>query len=364
MLVMRSSLATKIAGFIERSSVSQRSGTLLAERDALLCEVAAFQFDNNPVFRSLCQRRQGRFDQGPLGWPAVPTDAFRFKEVSCLPHAERRRVFKTSGTTHGTRGEHHFGSMTLYNLAAKAAAERALGLSQAFKKKFLMLTPSPNLAPDSSLTYMLSQFGGWFGSHTEWAFSERGLDLDAVHRFFGAMGQEPYAILGTSFGMVELLAVMGDHKPDGVHAPTFVMLTGGLKGRVKDISAVALRHAVADAFSMSLGHVVSEYGMTELSSQMYGAGLMHDAASLITDELHWAPPWVRITAVDPTTLLPVPEGETGILRIDDLANLDSVVSIQTADLAYLSGSEFVLQGRDPNAVPRGCSLMIEEILEP
>ena len=43
------------------------------------------------------------------------------------------------------------------------------------------------------------------------------------------------------------------------------------------------------------------------------------------------PPWVRVVAVDPVTLDPVPAGHEGIARILDLANVDSAVAVQTAD---------------------------------
>jgi hypothetical protein len=74
------------------------------------------------------------------------------------------------------------------------------------------------------------------------------------------------------------------------------------------------------------------------------------------------PGWVRVSAVDPGTLAPVPDGEVGVLRIDDLANLDSVCAIQTSDLAIVRGGGVELLGRAPGATPRGCSLAVEEAL--
>lgn len=101
--------------------------------------------------------------------------------------------------------------------------------------------------------------------------------------------------------------------------------------------------------------------MTELSSQLYGRSLITGFEE--TPERLWAPPWMRITAVDPVTLMPVPEGEVGILRVDDLANLDSCMSIQTADFGRVfADASVVLLGRDPTSTPRGCSLAIEEAL--
>jgi len=48
------------------------------------------------------------------------------------------------------------------------------------------------------------------------------------------------------------------------------------------------------------------------------------------------------------------------LRHFDLANLNSVLAIQTEDLGRVAGSGFELLGRAPGAQLRGCSLTAEE----
>ena len=53
----------------------------------------------------------------------------------------------------------------------------------------------------------------------------------------------------------------------------------------------------------------------------------------------------------------VRDGETGLLRIFDLANLFSAMAIQTEDLAIRRGDGFELLGRAELAETRGCSLM-------
>ena len=101
----------------------------------------------------------------------------------------------------------------------------------------------------------------------------------------------------------------------------------------------------------------NEYGMTELSSQCYTRGL---------DRPHVAPPWLRALVIDPETSRTVAPGGTGVLRLFDLANLGSVVAVQTQDLAVApdeSGRAFTLLGRDPAALPsRGCSRAADEAL--
>ena len=140
-----------------------------------------------------------------------------------------------------------------------------------------------------------------------------------------------------------------------------IMQTGGFKGRSREVDPTQMRVLLSERYGVAETHIVSEYGMTELSSQMYETCLVDSLAGRVRTRRYAAPWWVRVTPVDPITLEPSSEG---ILRIEDCANLDSVAAIQTADRARLLADGFELLGRDPNAVPRGCSLAIEEALGP
>ena len=97
--------------------------------------------------------------------------------------------------------------------------------------------------------------------------------------------------------------------------------------------------------------------MTELSSQLYEATLRGGEPGVYVE-----PPWVRAVPVDPQTLEPVADGQTGIARIVDLMNVDSAVAVLTADRVRRRGSGVELLGRAPGAPPRGCSLALEELL--
>ena len=69
-----------------------------------------------------------------------------------------------------------------------------------------------------------------------------------------------------------------------------------------------------------------------------------------------------IDAADPVTLEPLPHGQTGMLRFVDLANVDSVVAVQTMDLGRVTDAGVELFGRAPSAMLRGCSLAVEDLL--
>jgi hypothetical protein len=101
--------------------------------------------------------------------------------------------------------------------------------------------------------------------------------------------------------------------------------------------------------------------MTELSSQFY-EGTLPGAALHGEPGVYLPPPWMRVEAVDPVTLAPVPAGEIGIARIIDLANVDSALVVQTEDLVRERGGGIELFGRRPGAPARGCSLAVEALL--
>ena len=93
--------------------------------------------------------------------------------------------------------------------------------------------------------------------------------------------------------------------------------------------------------------------MCELSSQAYD----HAAGTLETQRFFQFPPWARALVINPDTNAPAAPGETGLLRVFDLANVWSVLAIQTEDLAYPHHDGFALVGRAGAAEARGCSLL-------
>jgi hypothetical protein len=68
------------------------------------------------------------------------------------------------------------------------------------------------------------------------------------------------------------------------------------------------------------------------------------------------PPWCRVRVVSPETGTETAPGEAGLIQVFDLANVASVLAIQTADLGVAHTDGFELLGRAVGAEPRGCSL--------
>ncbi len=348
----RAWLHAAIVALIDRLAEGQTDD---GARDALLSEVAHFQREHVAPYARLWAARGDE--------PAVPTDVFRHVRVALHPPEEDQRVFLTSGTTRGARGQHALRDLSLYDRAAHAAARHML-FPDRERMRLVVLAPHPDEVRESSLSYMLGRFEGWFGTDVRWVWREGRLELDVLARALSAAVEaaEPVAVLGTSFAFVHAEDGLGDARfalPTGSR----IMQTGGYKGRSREVAPDALREALSARYAVPEPFIVAEYGMTELSSQMYETTLR--AAVLgeppVARRL-WVPGWVRVRAVDPETLAPVAEGTPGVLRIDDLANLDSVCAIQTSDLAIVHGRELELLGRAPGATPRGCSLSVEEAL--
>ena len=137
------------------------------------------------------------------------------------------------------------------------------------------------------------------------------------------------------------------------------METGGFKARTRDITKEQLYRSLSTTVGLEPNRIVNEYGMTELLSQLYESHLTQP------NELqagHIPPPWLRVRALNPTTLEPVAENELGILAFFDLANLGSVCHVLTEDVGRMIDGKVHLEGRFSGAEPRGCSRAMDELM--
>ena len=313
----------------------------------------AFQFDNVPIYRCLCESRGIR--PGLVEhWsriPPLPASAFKEHEVSSILEAERSHVFKSSGTTGHvpSRHFHNAASLALYEASVLASFERHLPSAGA---RFLFLTPPPSLAPNSSLVHMFETVRARFGAPDS-AFAGR-LEADGTWSLdFDVLGTtissgQPMNVLGTAFSFVHWLDDLVVKRTRlRLPAGSRLMETGGYKGRSRVVAKTELRRLMTRHLGAPESHIISEYGMCELSSQAYAAA----------DGILRFPPWVRTQIISPETGAVAPEGEVGLLRIFDAANVHSVMAIQTEDLAIRRGNGFELLGRAQAAEARGCSLL-------
>lgn len=341
-------------------------GTLPPEPfDSLAVDLARFQAANVPGYARLCAARGVDPDSfvRASDAPAVPTDAFKLARVFCFERDDAVVTFRTSGTTIGARGTHAMRDVRTYDAAALAFGRAMFARDLAAEATILVIGPPETEAPDSSLAHMCAVFAGAFGpvEPPERTFFVRAgtLMVDALRERVAALSPSAtVAILATSFALVHLTDALGG---DVLALPpgSRVMQTGGFKGRSREVAAEDLRKGVARAFALDERCIVSEYGMTELSSQLWEATLVDERAR---PGVYAEPPWVRVVPVDPETLAPVPDGSLGIARIEDLANVDSAFALLAQDRVRRVDGGVELLGRAPGAPPRGCSIALDEML--
>ena len=301
-----------------------------------ILEVFRFQVRNNPAYAAYC-----RGFPEPVSWreiPAVPVSAFKTAGLRSFPEEKTIRTFETSGTTGGGAGKHHFSSLSLYLQAATRGWVGA-GLPM---EGIVALVPPAREARHSSL----SQMASWLVPPHRFYFHQR----EALLEFLTAFGRS--VLFGTALAFLDFFEWLGERKiamPEG----SVAVETGGYKGTRRELPKSALYRLFQERLDLAPDSVWNEYGMTELSSQFYTNGL---------GKPHKAPRWAKGVVVSLETGLEVEDGETGILKIFDAANLGSVCAILTRDLAIRRDRDFELIGRDPAALPRGCSLSADALL--
>lgn len=346
----------------------------------------AFQVEHVGPVRALARARgiepgaaghAGSSEGPPPDWRTIPpVPALAYKSLDLLPEGldpAGAIPFRSSGTTGGAerRSVHRHPLPDLYREtidatfpAACLPPERAGsgGSGAGANVPMLSLIPARADVPDSSLSFMVDHaVRRWGAGGSTYALGPEGLDAGAA----GAWVRErtrnapetPCLVLATAFalaGWLDRLEETGTRLalPRG----SVLFETGGFKGRTRSLSRAALRERVETFLGVPPGRIVREYGMTELTSQLYTRALAGGDPDLFVP-----PPWVRVRVLDPETLEEARPGETGLIAVLDLANLGSAIHVLTEDLGAVEAGGLRLVGRARGAELRGCSLTAEEL---
>jgi hypothetical protein len=348
----------------------------------LSLELFHLQFENNPAYRRLCEARGGS-PASVSRWsdvPSVPASAFKELELTCLAPAERTTVFHSSGTT-AQRPSRHFHSRESLALYEMSLIEWfRIHLRPEADAAFICLTPGGSQAPHSSLVHMfetVSRVSGpaqttfCGGTNGDGAWTLNLVQAESV-LLEAAAANRPVIVMGTAFNFVHLLDGLSGTRPR-IHLPpgSCALETGGYKGRSRELAKPELHALLTERLGIPGHRIICEYGMSELSSQAYDLrlGARREARGARGQEIHSSrlaphalrlfrfPSWARVQIISPETGREAGEGETGLVRVFDLANAWSVQAVQTEDLAVRRGDGFEWIGRAAASEPRGCSLM-------
>ena len=334
--------------------------------NAVALQVFAYQFQHNLPYRRFCSARSHTPDT-ITRWqdiPAVPTVAFKELDLTCGPP---EKIFRTSGTTRGQekRGRHLVPDLELYHASALAHFS-ACFLPDQRRLSTLALIPTPEVRPDSSLTQMTEWVMAEYGGEANAYFIDAtGMHLDAFTDAVAHAQWEgtPVCILAITSALVAFFdRCEATGQQFTLPGGSRIMDTGGNKGKGRMISRNGFLHSCWKYLKVAGYYCVNEYGMTEMASQFYDNVLHNRFRRSNEPRYKIGPAWTRTLVVDPETLHEVPPGQTGILQHFDLANVGSVMAIQTDDLGYTVRDGFEIVGRVPGAEARGCALALDEFL--
>lgn len=271
--------------------------------------------------------------------PFLPIQFFKSQPVR--PYSQPApRVFTSSGTSGAQTSRHEVYDLDFYHRVTQRGYERLYGPLK--DQVVLALLPSYLERQGSSLVEMARHFIRCSQQPESGFYLDQYADLGAVLARVQEQGR-PILLLGVTFALLELAEVY----PQSLER-VVVMETGGMKGRRREL----LREEVHAILQQGLGlrQVHSEYGMTELFSQVYSSAQGY----------FQAPPWMRVLirrSDDPFSF--AQDGKTGGINVVDLANVESCAFLQTDDLGRRQPSgSFEVLGRFDHSDVRGCNLMV------
>ncbi|MEM6455254.1 MAG: hypothetical protein AAF772_09200, partial [Acidobacteriota bacterium] len=273
------------------------------------------------------------------------------------------------------RSVHHQPFPGLYRAILDASFPRFALAGLPARPPMLVLVPPRAVAPDSSLGFMADHVAHRFGGDdVVWAYGNDGFDRAAADAWGArrADDRRPGLIFATALALATWIESLdGDDARMPLPAGTAVLETGGFKGQRRAWTPADLRAGLRRRLGVPADRVVREYGMTELTSQLYTETLMRADATADADTLarldarFVAPHWLRARVLDPATLREMPTGAAGLLAFYDLGNVGAVSPILTQDQGVRDADGGLrLLGRAPGAMLRGCSLTAEALDAP
>ncbi|HET9392761.1 MAG TPA: hypothetical protein VFO29_04435 [Candidatus Rubrimentiphilum sp.] len=357
------------------SAIAQRS---VEDFDDLALRIFAHQLRYNKPYSQYCERLGVTLQAMPERWdgiPPVPAAAFKEAILTTFDPARAQLTFRTSGTTASSSGRHYMETAALYDAALLAGFHDRFLRNSNGTFRYLFMVPNPAENPHSSLGYMMKRVAATYGEvAAEWFVEGDSIDIARfVHTVRGLQAARAPVCLGaTAFSLARLLEALPERGFDRFELPagSVVMETGGFKGRTRTVARAELYAAIEQMLGVPQDSIVSEYGMTELSSQYYDAPLpsipqgpsipQDDKPIPQDDKLKVAAPWLRSYAVD-FDGKKVPDGIVGALVHVDLANRSSCIAVLTEDLGAVVDGGIVLIGREHGTELRGCSLDAESL---
>jgi len=304
-------------------------------------KVFRFQYENNLVYKEFCTLMNTNVQEvkSLQQIPFLPIQFFKSHTVISNQNPIQE-TFTSSGTSGIINSRHCVTDISIYEESYQKGFAQFYGNIEDYV--VLALLPSYLEREGSSLIYMVKDLialtnnpESGFYLHNHEALIEKLIALNAS-------GQN-VILIGVTYALLDLI-----EKHQFQLKNTFIMETGGMKGKRKEMIREELHAQLCNGFGVPTIH--SEYGMTELLSQAYSLG----------EGVFECPAWMQILIRDTEDALTyIENGKTGGINVIDLANYNSCSFIATQDLGKKNpNNSFEVLGRFDNSDIRGCNLMV------
>lgn len=309
--------------------------------EKIALKVFRFQYENNLVYKEFCDFMKVKVSavKSLKQIPFLPIQFFKSHSVVSNTNPIQE-TFTSSGTSGQITSRHYVTDISIYEESYRKGFAQFYGNIEDYV--VLALLPSYLEREGSSLIYMFKDLiektdhpeSGFYLNNYN-ALTDKLISLDNS-------GQN-VLLIGVTYALLDLIE---QHKFQLNN--TFIMETGGMKGKRKEMIREELHDQLCKGFGITAIH--SEYGMTELLSQAYSLG----------DGVFECPSWMQVLIRDTEDALTyVNDGKTGGINVIDLANINSCSFIATQDLGKKNpNNSFEVLGRFDNSDIRGCNLMV------
>ena len=329
----------------EFKSFSKRLETLTLDQfDDFALELVQFQARHNPIYGSYLKARKIEVPsiQKLEDIPFLPIQFFKDSLVYCGNPNAASQTYSSSGTTGMITSKHLLWSQEFYLNHAQRLFEQVYGPLTDFH--VLALLPAYLERPGSSLVAMASHFINQSKSEASgfYLYNQQEL-LKQLSTL--ASGSRKVLLLGVTFALLDL----AESKETFQGFPNLIVMeTGGMKGRRREMVRAEVHEQLCSFFHVDSIH--SEYGMTELLSQVYSQG----------NGKYEVPTCMRVVLRDLNDPFSPASRRQGGINLIDLANFHSCAFIETQDIGKWDENGFLeVLGRFDNSDLRGCNLLVQ-----
>ncbi len=330
---------------LERNKLLEdfKNGMYRNDFELFALQIFRFQYRYNKVYKEYCDliNIKPRKVKNINAIPFLPIELFKNHKVVTGKWNEKT-TFLSSGTTDYHRSKHFVKDLDFYINNAINGFESIYG--DVSQYVILAILPGYGKTGISSLVTMLDAM------ISKSVFGISGFYLDKKEDLIDALkfcSKNKYKtiLFGVSFGLLDL-------PENGYGFPELTIIeTGGMKSSKVEMTKEEIIIKLKSTWKQSKIH--SEYGMTELFSQSYSE-----------DNVWYTPMDTKRVFIgelsDPFKISG--NYKPGVIKVMDLANMDSCAFIETQDLGMSNDKDqFQVLGRLDNAEVRGCNLLLEEV---